>query len=58
VKAIREAGLIAGVSCPDSLVPRFLSLGVRYFHSNVASLLQSAGQSYLKTMRQAAESNE
>src|SRR5690349_16913606 len=37
VKAIREAGIIAGVSCPDSLVPRFLSLGVRYFHSNVAS---------------------
>ncbi|HEX2828396.1 MAG TPA: aldolase/citrate lyase family protein [Burkholderiales bacterium] len=57
VKAIREAGVVAGVSCPDALIPKFLGLGVRYFHSNVSSLLQSAGQSYLKTVRQAAESN-
>jgi 4-hydroxy-2-oxoheptanedioate aldolase len=57
VKVIREAGIAAGVSCPDSLIPRFLSLGVQYFHSNVASLLQSAGQTYLKTVRQAAESS-
>jgi 2-keto-3-deoxy-L-rhamnonate aldolase RhmA len=56
VKVIRESGIAAGVSCPDSLIPRFLDLGVQYFHSNVASLLQSAGQAYLKTMRQAAES--
>jgi 4-hydroxy-2-oxoheptanedioate aldolase len=57
VKAIREAGVVAGVSCPDALIPKFLGLGVQYFHSNVASLLQSAGQSYLKTARQAAESS-
>jgi 2-keto-3-deoxy-L-rhamnonate aldolase RhmA len=58
VKVIRDAGVVAGVSCPDSLVPKFLGLGVQYFHSNVSSLLQSAGQTYLKTMRQAAESNK
>jgi 4-hydroxy-2-oxoheptanedioate aldolase len=54
VKQIRDAGVTAGVSCPDSLVPKFLGLGVRYFHSSVGRLLQSAGESYLKTMRQAA----
>ena len=51
VKRIRDAGIIAGVSCPDSLVPKFLDLGVQYFHSNVGSLLQSGGEAYLKTMR-------
>ena len=49
-------GVAAGVSCPDNLIPKFLDLGVQYFHSNVASLLQSAGQAYLKTVRQASES--
>jgi 4-hydroxy-2-oxoheptanedioate aldolase len=57
VRVIREAGIVAGVSCPDALIPKFLSLGVQYFHSSVQSLLQSAGQSYLKTVRQASESN-
>jgi 2-keto-3-deoxy-L-rhamnonate aldolase RhmA len=56
VKVIRDAGVAAGVSCPDNLIPKFLDLGVQYFHSNVQSLLQSAGQNYLKTVRQAAES--
>ena len=54
VKRIREAGIVAGVSCPDSLIPKFLGLGVQYFHSNVGSLLQSAGEAYLKTMRKSA----
>ena len=54
VKTIRGAGRVAGVSCPDSLVPKFLDMGVQYFHSNVNSLLQSASASYLKTMREAA----
>lgn len=54
VKRIRAAGLVAGVSCPDALVPKFLGLGVRYFHGNVANLLQSAGEAYLKSMRKAA----
>jgi 4-hydroxy-2-oxoheptanedioate aldolase len=54
VKAIRAAGIAAGVSCPDALIPKFLDLGVQYFHGNVASLLQSAGSAYLKTVRQAA----
>ncbi len=58
VKVIRDAGVVAGVSCPDSLVPRFLGLGVQYFHSNVSTLLQSAGETYLKTMRQVAGSNK
>jgi 4-hydroxy-2-oxoheptanedioate aldolase len=56
VKVIRDAGVAAGVSCPDNLIPKFLELGVQYFHSNVGSLLQSAGQTYLKTVRQAAAS--
>ena len=55
VKLIRKAGIAAGVSCPDSLVPKFLGLGVQYFHSNMASLIQNAGEAYLKTMRQHAK---
>jgi 4-hydroxy-2-oxoheptanedioate aldolase len=54
VKLIRAAGVVAGVSCPDKLIPKFLGLGVQYFHSNVSSLLQGAGEAYLKTVRQAA----
>ena len=54
VKRIREAGIAAGVSCPDALIPKFLSLGVQYFHGNVGSLLQSAGEAYLRTVRKAA----
>jgi 4-hydroxy-2-oxoheptanedioate aldolase len=54
VRRIRGAGVAVGVSCPDSLVPKFLALGVQYFHGNVGNLLQSAGEAYLKTMRKAA----
>lgn len=54
VTAIREAGRVAGVSCPDSYVPKFLDMGVQYFHGNVNSLLQSSSVSYLQEMRQAA----
>lgn len=54
VSAIREGGRIAGVSCPDSLVPKFLDMGVQYFHSNVNALLQSASIPYLEQMRRAA----
>jgi hypothetical protein len=43
------------VSCPDSLVPKFLNLGVQYFHGSVSSLLTSAGEAYLKAMRKSAE---
>ena len=32
VKIITGAGRIAGCSCPDNLVPKFLGLGVQYFH--------------------------
>lgn len=56
VKTIRSAGRIAGVSCPDSLVGKFLGLGVQYFHGNVGSLLQTSSEAYLKNMRQAASS--
>ena len=55
VKIIREAGRCAGVSCPDNLVPKYLDLGVQYFHGNVGSLLQTASVDYLKGMRAAAE---
>jgi 4-hydroxy-2-oxoheptanedioate aldolase len=54
VKTITEAGRIAGCSCPDALIPKFLGLGVQYFHSSVGRLLQQSSESYLQTMRQAA----
>jgi 4-hydroxy-2-oxoheptanedioate aldolase len=54
VKQIRQAGVVAGVSCPDALIPKFLGLGVQYFHSSVGRLLQTAGDAYLKTVRRAA----
>jgi 4-hydroxy-2-oxoheptanedioate aldolase len=55
VKGIREAGVVAGVSCPDALVPKFLGMGVQYFHSSVGRLLQTAGEAYLKAVRKGAE---
>ena len=54
VKRIREAGIVAGVSCPESLVPKFLALGVQYFHGNVGTFIQNGGEAYLKTLQQAA----
>jgi 4-hydroxy-2-oxoheptanedioate aldolase len=54
VKTITGAGRIAGCSCPDNLIPKFLGLGVQYFHSGVNRLLQQSSEAYLKTMRQAA----
>jgi 2-keto-3-deoxy-L-rhamnonate aldolase RhmA len=54
VRTIVDAGRIAGCSCPDTLIPKFLGLGVQYFHSNVSRLLQQSGQAYLQTVRQAA----
>jgi len=54
VKRIREAGIVAGVSCPDSLVPKFLGLGVQYFHGSVGRMLQTGGDAYLKAVRKAA----
>ena len=56
VTVIREAGRVAGVSCPDSYVPKYLDMGVQYFHGNVNSLIQNASLSYLKEMRLAAGS--
>jgi 2-keto-3-deoxy-L-rhamnonate aldolase RhmA len=53
VKMITEAGRIAGCSCPDMLIRRFLGLGVQYFHSTVGRLLQQSSDVYLQTMRQA-----
>jgi len=40
VRTITDAGRIAGCSCPDSLIPKFLGLGVQYFHGSVGRLLQ------------------
>src|SRR5215831_20291646 len=54
VQIITDAGRIAGCSCPDNLIPKFLGLGVQYFHSNVGRLLQQSSTAYLQTMRQAA----
>ena len=55
VTVIREAGRVAGVSCPDSYVPKFLGMGVQYFHGSVSRLLQSSSVSYLEEMRKAAD---
>jgi len=54
IQTITGAGRIAGCSCPDNLIPKFLGLGVQYFHSSVNRLLQQSSEAYLKTMRQAA----
>src|SRR5437879_13333159 len=54
VTAIPGAGRIAGCSCPDNLIPKFLGLGVQYFHSTVGRLLQQSSEAYLQKMRQAA----
>ena len=54
VRQIVAAGVTAGCSCPDNLVPHYLGLGVRYFHNTVNGLLQSASAAYLDTMRAAA----
>src|SRR5712691_5463580 len=35
-------------------LPKFLGLGVRYFHGSVGRLLQQSSVAYLHTMRQAA----
>ena len=56
VSVIREAGKVAGVSCPDSYVPKFLDMGVLYFHGNVGSLIQTSSQAYLEEMRNSAAS--
>ncbi len=54
ITTIREAGKIAGCSCPDSYVPKFLDMGVQYFHGSVSRLLHSSSSSYLQEMRNAA----
>ena len=54
VKMITEAGRIAGCSCPDNLIAKFLGLGVQYFHSTVGRLLQQGSHAYLQAVRQAA----
>ena len=54
VGIIREAGRVAGVSCPDSYVPKFLEMSVQYFHGSVNRLLQSSSVYYLEEMRKAA----
>jgi len=54
VKIIKDARRIAGCSCPDNLIPKFLGLGVQYFHSSVGRLLQHGSNAYLGKMREAA----
>jgi len=58
VKIITGAGRIAGCSCPDNLVPKFLGLGVQYFHSSVGRLLQHGSDAYLQKMRQGGRHDE
>ena len=54
VKLIRDAGKVAGVSSPDNLVPKFLDLGVQYFHGTVQALIQTSSNAYLESMRKSA----
>jgi len=54
IKRIRAGGIVAGCSTPDNLLPKFLDLGARYFHTTVGRMLQTGGEAYLKTMRKAA----
>ena len=54
VNIIRKAGRVAGVSCPDNLIPKYLDLGVQYFHSTVQTLLQTSSVAYLESVRKAA----
>ena len=54
VKIITDAGRIAGCSCPDDLIPKFLGLGVQYFHTSVGRLLQHGSNAYLEKARKAA----
>jgi 4-hydroxy-2-oxoheptanedioate aldolase len=54
VKTITAAGRIAGCSCPDNLIPKFLGLGVQYFYGSVGRLLQQGSEVYLQKVRQAA----
>src|SRR5256712_11109030 len=49
VATITCAGRIAGCSCPDNPIPKFLGLGVQYFHGSASRLLQHGSQSYLQT---------
>lgn len=51
VEIIVQAGRVAGVSCPDSYVGKFLDLGALYFHGNVNSIIQSGSTDYLNAMR-------
>jgi 4-hydroxy-2-oxoheptanedioate aldolase len=54
VAAIVGAGRVAGCSCPDALIPKFLDLGVQYFHGSVGRLLQHGSAAYLDAARSAA----
>ena len=54
VSIIREAGKVAGVSCPDSYMPKYLGIGVLYFHASVRRFLESSSVNYLDEMRKAA----
>lgn len=54
VERILQAGKTAGCSCPDDQAPRWLELGVRFFHSGVWRLLARSSQEYLSRMRVAA----
>lgn len=53
VDIIRKAGRVAGVSCPDNLIPKYLDLGVQYFHGTVQTLLQTSSVAYLESVREA-----
>ena len=55
ITVIREAGKVAGCSCPDAYVPKFLDMGVQYFHGSVSRLIHSSSATYLGDMRKAAE---
>ena len=54
VKVILGGGKVAGVSGPDHTLPRYLEMGVQYYHSTVDRLLHASALAYLETMHQTA----
>ena len=54
-KAIKNAGKISGVSCPEEKTDDYLERGVRFFHSSAHYLIQNTGTQYMKMVKAAAK---
>lgn len=54
-KAVKNAGKISGVSCPEENTEGYLERGVRFFHSSAHYLIQNTGTQYMKMVQAAAK---